>query len=145
MPLAWFAALTFFAALIPPVRIALKVYVREGPAATADDAARVAAALKRGFYADSIVVPPAETLHLDKPPFQIPDSATRERIGHRVIIQGTVAATGPVLEVRLRLLNILTQPLASEDTVRLQRSEIESTFAARGRAYAVFLSQRFKR
>lgn len=72
MPLAWFAALTFFAALIPPVRIALKVYVREGPAATADDAARVAAALKRGFYADSIVVPPAETLHLDKPPFQIP-------------------------------------------------------------------------
>lgn len=56
-----------------------------------------------------------------------------------------MAATGPVLEVRLRLLNILTQPLASEDTVRLQRSEIESTFAARGRAYAVFLSQRFKR
>jgi hypothetical protein len=98
-----------------------------------------------GFYADSIVVPPAETLHLDRPPIQMPDSATRERIGRRVIVQGSVGAIGPFLEVRLRLLNILAQRLGAEDTVRLQRSEIESTFASKGRDYAIFLSQRFKR
>jgi hypothetical protein len=56
-----------------------------------------------------------------------------------------VGAIGPFLEVRLRLLNILAQRLGAEDTVRLQRSEIESTFASKGRDYAIFLSQRFKR
>jgi hypothetical protein len=145
MPLAWFAALAFFAAMIPPVRIGLTIRVHEAPGATADDAARVSAALERGFYADSVVVPPAETLHFDRPPIQMPDSAARERIGHRVIVRGSVGAIGPVLEVRLRLLNILAQPMGSEDTVRLQRSEIDSAFAAKGRAYAVSLSQRFKR
>jgi hypothetical protein len=114
------------------------------PGATADDVAYISAALNRGFYADSIVVPPAETLHLDRRPLPMPDSARWERIGHTVLVRGSVGATDPVLEVRLRLVDLLMKPLGSDDTVRLQRAEIESEFARRGRGYAVLLSQRFK-
>ncbi len=147
IPLAWFAALFFLAGLVPqpPVRVALRVRVNEGPGATADDVARISAALNRGFYTDSIVVPPAETLHLDRQPLPMPDSARRERIGYTVLVRGSVGATGLFLEVRMRLVDLLMKPLGGEDTVRLQRAEIESEFAKRGRGYAVLLSERFRR
>lgn len=143
MQLVW-VALAFFAALVSPARIALTVRLGEAPGATPDDVARVSLALRRGFYADSIVVvAPAETLHFDGP-FTMPDSIRRARIGNRVIVRGSVGGAGPTMEIRLQLTDILVKPLAPVDTIRVLRDDVDAVMAKTGRAYATLLAQRFK-
>jgi hypothetical protein len=74
--------------------------------------ARVTKALQRGMFMDSLIVP-------------TPDSVGAPTIS----------------EVRIRLLNILAQPMAGPDTLRVDRKQLDSAVTEIGRRYAQRLSR----
>jgi len=144
MPLLWAIAAALLLSLGKPVPINLRFFL---PSSTASpqDLERVQSAFRRGFYSDSLVVPPAETLRYSRgvmPPY---DSAARARTGTTVVVLGAVDTVQNRIEFRFRMANILTQPLTPPETLRVSRAFIESVLAEAGHRYAVILAQRFSR
>ena len=133
------AALTAFVA--PPLRVNLRFHLHDS-AASPGDLQRVSAAFRRGFYSDSNVVPPAETLAA-RPVTSLPlDSATRARIGMTVVVDGSVRSTDNGIELCLQLLNILAQPITEPDTLRVDRTALDSALALAGHRHAEALVHR---
>jgi len=134
------AALVVWLAL--PVPIVLRIRLQSSGASAAD-VQRVADAFRRGFYSDSTVTAPAETLDVRRISTVPRDSASWRRTGTTVLLDGSVAATGDIVEVRLRTVNLLMQTLTVPETVRVRREAIDSTLAATGHTYASVLARRF--
>lgn len=124
--------------IVPPVPVALRFHVHsEDPR----DVTRVVAALGRGFYADSDVIAPAETLKAQVGSFLI-DSAARRRRGTTIIVDGSIAERGELLEIRLGLLNILAQPMTAPETLRVRRESMDSVLETIGHKYASSIARR---
>jgi len=133
------AALTAFVA--PPLRVNLRFHLHDS-GASPGDLLRVSAAFRRGFYSDSSVVPPADTLAA-RPVSSLPlDSATRARIGTTVVVDGSVRSTDNGVELCLQLLNILAQPITEPDTVRVHRAALDSALVLAGHRHAEVLVHR---
>jgi hypothetical protein len=133
--LAWLAV-----SFAPPRPVNLRLHLHAS-GASSHDVERVSAAYRRGFYSNSSVTPPAETLHTSLPL----DSATRARIGMTVVVDGSVRVTDNHAEVCLQLLNILAQPITATDTVRVDRDALDSALAVTGHNHAQLLTDRFAR
>jgi hypothetical protein len=129
-------AVLFSGLAAPPV---YRIRVRLNAAADVQaDADRVAAALQRGLYADSLIAPGADSLfrwmtsHVD--------SIWKRPVGHVAFVTGSVVAHGESLEIQLRLVNLLLHPMVAPDTLRIERSQLDSAVTDRGRRYARVLA-----
>jgi hypothetical protein len=60
-----------------------------------------------------------------------------------MLLDGSVATSGELVEVHMQLLDILTKPLTPIDTVRVKRTELDSALAAAGHRYAAAIGRRF--
>jgi len=137
--LAWLAV-----SFAPPRPVNLRLHLHAS-GASSHDVERVSAAYRRGFYSNSSVTPPAETLHAGLPTSLPLDSATRARIGMTVVVDGSVRVTDNHAEVCLQLLNILAQPITATDTVRVDRDALDSALAVTAHNHAQLLTDRFAR
>jgi hypothetical protein len=107
------------------------------PAALATDSQHMAAALERGLFADSLIVPGS--------PREIPISATVSdstlaNMTRTMLVRGSVRESGQQVEVVLELENILARTVAGPDTVRVERAALDSALVAQGRHYAKLLA-----
>jgi len=127
--------------LSAPVPVRLRVRLRSA-GVSLSEVEQMSAALRRGFYADTNVVAPAESLGVAST-FPL-DSAARRRMGRSVLLDGSVATVGDLAEVHMQLLDILIKPLTPIDTVRVKRTEIDSALTAAGHRYAAAIGRRFE-
>jgi len=144
MPVVIIVLAALVVAFAPPRPVNLKFHLR-GSGATPADVERINAAFRRGFYSDSSVTPPAETLRARPVSSQPLDSATRARIGTIVVLDGFVRVTGTGVEVCTQLLNILTQPITEPDTIRVEGGALDSALALAGHKHAQAFTNRFGR
>ena len=143
MSASWIAlAVLFISRHAAPMPVALRFHLRPGDASTSD-LEQVRAAVRRGFFSDSSVVSPADPPDIRRLDARPSDSTVRSPRGMTVIVDGSVAATGDRVEVQLRLLNVLAQPITRTDTLRFRRVALDSTLEAAGNAYAAALARRF--
>jgi hypothetical protein len=132
-------ALLLVAALQPPKPYRFRFQVNV-PAALASEKPRIAEALRRGLFADSLIVEGAP-----RPPFDPSaphDSATLAGLSQTMVVRGNVRDTAGFLEVRLELLNVLARRVAGPDTLRVLATVLDSALAEQGRRYAKLLAQR---
>jgi hypothetical protein len=134
----WSLAILFVLALAPPKPFRFRILL-DAPPALAEDSRRVTDALTRGLFMDSLLA-----LGPERPPY-LPstpvDSATRANLTRTMLIRGSVAEVGHGLEIRLQVQNILMQTVAGPDTLRVERTALDSAVLARGRHYAQLLAK----
>ena len=110
----------------------------QGASSVNPDVARITAALQQGLYRDSLVVPGDDSL------FNLPaihsDTAWRLPHGRMVVAVGSVVARADSLDIQLRLMNILRQPLTALETLHVARAQVDSVLSERGRSYARVLA-----
>jgi len=79
MPVIRIILAALIVSLAPPVPIVLRFLLRSS-GANAADVQRVEGAIRRGFYSDSTVIPPAETLDVGRAaavPYDLPNARVR--------------------------------------------------------------------
>jgi hypothetical protein len=130
-------AALFFGALGAPPAYRVRFAI-QGSNAAKPDVARITAALRRGLYRDSLIVPGADSM------FNVramqSDTAWRLPHGRIALVAGNVVDRGDSLDIQLRLVNVIAHPLAPPETLHVQRAQLDSVLADRGRAYARVLA-----
>jgi hypothetical protein len=126
-------------ALAPPLHYRVRLWM-DAPPALAAESAQVSAALERGLYVDSLILPPQSgaSTSLAAPR----DSAGFANMAHSALIVGALSESNGMVEVRLTLKNVLARVVAGPDTIRVSRSGLDSVMVARGQAYARILTRR---
>ena len=112
----------------------------DAPNALSSESERVVAALQRGLFSDSLIVPGAPQ------PFPRPNGAKPDsdlsHITSSILFRGGLREVDGRVEVTLTLINVLGRRVAGPDTVRVERAAIDSVFVAKGQADARILVRR---
>lgn len=138
MPNLWYLMLLLPAAGLGPRPFRFKFDLTVA-AALAADSRQAAAALERGLFDDSLIVP--------GPPRELPrsstvaDSATLANKTQVILVQGNPSESGRHVQVILQLKNILARTVARPDTIRVERAALDSALMAQGRHYAQLLAK----
>ena len=141
MPVLLIVLAGVLVAFAPPRPVNLKFHLH-GSGASPADLEQINTAFRRGFYSNSSVTPPAETLSA-RPAASLPiDSARRARIGMIVVLDGFVRVTDTRVEVCTQLLNVLAQPITEPDTLHVDRSALNSALAVAGHKHADAFARR---
>lgn len=128
------ALLLVTAGFSAPPAYRVRIHIQAPPELNAD-ASRLREALLRGLYSDSIIVPGPDSLLPSFKPGK-PDTAAYHHWIPVMMLAAELSDSAGIVVARLRLMNILTQPVAPPETIRVSPTLLDSVGVERGRAYA---------
>jgi len=130
---ACFLTPTLVAALATPLPFNLRTRSDTGRA-TGADSALVLTVLRRGLYADSLIVPAAGSTWPQK--MFRSDGSRDTNYVRTAFLFGQVTSRSEMLDIRLVVQDLLLRTIAGPDTLRVERGQADSVVAERGRRYA---------